>query len=116
MPSTTPTQFRPEALKASLELLDSYQPDRVYLTHYGALEYSREQQRALLEQIDAYVEITCAANGNASAIEEAIIVLSQARTDAMNPGQAPENLRDKFRHDASLNAQGLAVWHQRQQA
>ena len=116
MPSTTPTQFRPEALKSSLALLDSYEPQRIYLTHYGVLSYTRQQQRALIEQIDAYVALARAADGEAAAIEESIIELCLERFRDMNPGQSMDGMRDRFRHDASLNAQGLAFWHQRQSA
>ena len=116
MPSTTPTQFRPEALRDSLALLAGYDPQRVYLTHYSVLDYSTEKQRALLDQIDAYVAIAREAVGDPAIIEGAIVELSQARLEALNPGRALEDMRDKLRHDASLNAQGLAVWHQRLQA
>ncbi len=116
MPSTTPPQFRPDELKASLALLDSYGPQRVYLTHYGALEYTSQQRDALVEQIDRYMTLAFEGEGDGAAIEASIIRYSADRVRAMNPGQALDGMQDKFKHDASLNAQGLAVWHQRQQA
>ncbi len=38
IPSTTPTQFRPADYAASLDLLASQEPRRMYLTHSGALD------------------------------------------------------------------------------
>ena len=34
LPTTTPTQFRPEAFLESIDLLASYSPHRLFLTHY----------------------------------------------------------------------------------
>ncbi len=116
MPSTTPTQFRPAALRESLCLLDQYDPAHIYLTHYGLLAYSPSLRDGLLRQLDAYLEIAAKAQGEAAAIEEAIMDHSLALVAAMNPGQKMDSMREEFRHDAHLNAQGLAVWHARQAA
>jgi glyoxylase-like metal-dependent hydrolase (beta-lactamase superfamily II) len=40
LPSTTPVQFDPPALRASFERLLALQPDCIYLTHYGRLPAS----------------------------------------------------------------------------
>ena len=60
LPSTTPSQFDPEAYLASLELLGSYSPQRVYLTHYGELAYSAEKTQSLAQQLEAYCEFVMA--------------------------------------------------------
>lgn len=116
MPTTTPTQFRPEALKASLELLGSRQPDTIYLTHFGALPYTRDIQQGLMDQIDDYVVLAGNCAGDTAAMEEALVDYSQRRVEDMNPGLDMAGMREHFRHDAHLNAQGLAVWLQRQQS
>jgi glyoxylase-like metal-dependent hydrolase (beta-lactamase superfamily II) len=113
MPSTTPTQFRPDALRESLALLAEVDPVRMYLTHYGELPYTRDQMQLLLQQLDAYQDITRDTVGVAAAIEERIVEHSMTLVRAMNPGKDVDNLRESFRHDAHLNAQGLAVWHAR---
>lgn len=116
MPSTTPNQFRPEALRDSLALLADRGPDRIYLTHYGALDYSPVIQRALLEQLEAYLAFAAELSGDEAAIEEALVSYSLARARALDSGDGPGLAGEHFRHDAALNAQGLAVWHGRQQA
>lgn len=114
MPSTTPTQFRPEALKASLALLGEMAPDTIYLTHYGALSYSQQKQHGLVQQIDQYVAIARACEGDARVMEEALMDYSQQLVEEMNSGADLAAMRERFRHDAHLNAQGLAAWMQRQ--
>ena len=49
-------------------------------------------------------------------MEEALMDYSQQRVETMNSGVDMREMRERFRHDAQLNAQGLAVWMQRQQA
>ncbi|MEH6586559.1 MAG: MBL fold metallo-hydrolase [Halioglobus sp.] len=116
MPATTPTQFRPEALKASLAMLAEQSPQRIYLTHFGELAYSVDAQQSLLEQIDDYQAMARECEGVPVLLEETIVDYSLARAQAMNPGQDMSAMRDHFRHDAQLNAQGLAVWLQKEQA
>ncbi len=116
MLSTTPTQFRPEELKASLQLLAEAKPERIFLTHYGALDYTDDKQRRLVQQVDDYLRISRDCAGEVSAMEEAIMDYSVARVADMNPGVDMTGLRERFRHDAQLNAQGLSLWMQRQQA
>jgi glyoxylase-like metal-dependent hydrolase (beta-lactamase superfamily II) len=113
MPSTTPTQFRPDALQESLALLDAFDPARMFLTHYGELSYSRDQMKLLQEQLDVYLDIADEARGDPVVIEERIVEYSLALVQAMNPERDVEQMRDSFRHDAHLNAQGLAVWYAR---
>jgi glyoxylase-like metal-dependent hydrolase (beta-lactamase superfamily II) len=116
MPATTPSQFRPDQLQTSIELLGAQNPDRIYLTHYGELSYSREKQQALLEQIGDYQQIARDKSGDVKAIEEAIMDYSLQRVEAINSGVDMTPLREHIRHDAHLNAQGLAVWQEREQA
>ena len=37
LPTTTPVQFEPEALKLTVARLMNFEPQRMYLTHYGAV-------------------------------------------------------------------------------
>ena len=116
MPANTPSQFRPDQLQTSIELLGAQNPDRIYLTHYGELSYSHEKQQALLEQIGDYQQIARDKSGDVKAIEEAIMDYSLQRVEAINSGVDMTSLREHIRHDAHLNAQGLAVWLGREQA
>lgn len=116
MPATTPTQFRPEALRASIAMLAEQSPQRIYLTHFGELAYSIQAQQSLLEQIEDYQAMARDCEGVTALLEETIVDYSLARAQAMNPGQDMSAMRDHFRHDAQLNAQGLAVWLQRKSA
>ena len=114
MPSTTPTQFRPEALKASLALLGAAQPDTLYLTHYGALAYTPSKRELLEAQIDAYVALARDLGEDVDRLENAIMDYSLTQLAALDTGGDKQAWRDALQHDARLNAQGLAAWLQMQ--
>ena len=107
---------RPQDLKASIELLASTSPERIFLTHYSELAYSEQLKESLLEQIDNYVRMAVQYDGHAGQLEEAIMDDSLERVAAMNNLEEVSERRELFRHDAQLNAQGLAIWYQRQQS
>lgn len=113
MPATTPTQFRPADYVNSLRLLAAAHPERIFLTHYGELRYTAVAHQMLLEQIDAYLPMAREHGGDASALVPAIVDYSLDVMSGLNPGRDMSGLRDAIRHDADLNAQGLAAWYQR---
>jgi glyoxylase-like metal-dependent hydrolase (beta-lactamase superfamily II) len=51
-PTTTPIQFDPEALKASVRKLLASQPDCMYLTHYGRVEDVEQLGARMIEGVD----------------------------------------------------------------
>ncbi|KZX60609.1 hypothetical protein A3709_00625 [Halioglobus sp. HI00S01] len=114
MLSTTPTQFRPDAMRESLRLLGAANPQRIYLNHFGGIDYFSSQLEGLLAQVDGYVDIAEGCGGDAALMEEAIMDYCSEQVLAMNPELNMREVRESFRFDAQLNAQGLAVWKARQ--
>lgn len=113
MPATTPTQFNPEEYQRSLALLTAQRPERIFLTHYGQLGYSDAVKELLSDQVSVYTELATGAMGDVAALEATILGDAMARVEAMNPGADMSAMYEYLRHDANLNAQGLAVWYQR---
>ena len=116
MPSTTPSQFDPDAYLASIELLGSYSPKRLYLTHYGELKYSHEKAKLLAKQIEMYSKFA-----RADANDEARLArrLSDYAIDLVRELGVSEDefeLRERLAFDLQLNAQGLCVWQKRLQS
>jgi len=109
MPSTTPTQFDPDAFLHSLDLLAQYRPRRIYLTHYGALRYTADKAQQLAEQVADYRDLALGASADlASALED----YSLRRIRAFDSITPEQELRHLLQFDVSLNAQGLAHWRQ----
>ncbi len=121
MPTTTPVQFKPDALHASIDKVMAHTPDTLYLTHYSALKPSAQIIAGLHEQIDDYVMLTQQAaeletgnfeNSLASSIKEYLIRRCQNEI----PDIPLETIQNWIGLDASLNAQGLAFWWQHKRA
>ena len=56
-PTTTPVQFDPDALHASINTMMQYQPERMFLTHFGCLSDVPSAAQQLHQRIDAFVRI-----------------------------------------------------------
>jgi glyoxylase-like metal-dependent hydrolase (beta-lactamase superfamily II) len=121
LPSTTPSQFDPEAFLNSLQLLASYQPQRMYLTHSGALHYTPAVAHLLQRQINEYRAIAADHFAGQSGDSAADINALQLRLSDYavelcqhfeGSGDADE-LRKHLAFDMQLNAQGLTMWWQR---
>ncbi|MBK9516975.1 MAG: MBL fold metallo-hydrolase [Anaeromyxobacter sp.] len=113
-PTTTPVQFDPEALHATLDRLMGLAPERLYLTHYGCVTGGLAAHAATLHRgIDAFVRIARAAPagpGRHAAVKVGLtgLLLSGLADHGAPVGQA-EALA-WFDNDLELNAQGLEVW------
>lgn len=126
LPSTTPVQFDPPALRASFERLLALQPDCVYLTHYGRLPASpgpddaqtlQQLGREYLEQLDAVIALglrAAAASASAEdrhvALVEGLSELYLERVGCLGGGLSRERVLELMDMDIELNAQGMGVW------
>jgi glyoxylase-like metal-dependent hydrolase (beta-lactamase superfamily II) len=113
IPTTTPVQFEPEALKASIARLLSFDPRAMLLTHYSRVTEIQRLARDLETQVDALCALGRAAHGRpdrherlTAGIEE--LWLGRARDHGS--ALAPERARELLALDIELNAQGLEVW------
>lgn len=116
-PSTSPVQFDPEAAKSSLERITTLAPERVYLTHFGAVTQIATLAHDLSTAIDASVAV---ATKHASAsdrhqrifdgLEEELL----ARAAAHGCHQAPSEILALWGMDIELSTQGLEIWLGRQ--
>ena len=113
-PTTSPAQFDPVAMRASIDRMLDLAPEAIYLTHFSRVAPPRALAVDLLRRIDASVAIARehagAGAGTAAAIEQALTryLLSEAR--AQGVAQSDEEIVALWRTDLELNAQGLAIW------
>ncbi|BFI96167.1 MAG: MBL fold metallo-hydrolase [Rhodanobacter sp.] len=113
LPTTTPVQFDPDALHASIRRLVALNPTAMYLTHYGRVEDVARLAADLHEQIDAMVALARGAHGQPdrhATLTAALADLYAARAVAHGWTQGREALLSVLAMDIELNAQGLEVW------
>ena len=112
--TTTPVQFDPPALHASLDRMMSYQPERMYLTHYGCVTDTERLARELHEQIDLYVAVARDASGAGEArhqrMKEGLAEIMLTRLAAHGCTMDREQILALLAMDLDLNAQGLGCW------
>lgn len=119
VPTTTPVQFDPEALKTSIARLLALKPAAIYLTHYSRVEDVARLGRDLIEQIDAMVAIAQAhadAPERHARIVEDLAALYLSRAVAHGSALGEARMCDLLAMDLELNAQGLEVWLDRERA
>jgi len=121
-PTTTPVQFDPEALKASVLRLLASHPQRMYLTHYGVLEEPERFGPVLTRQIDDYVALTRQAASEVAPeqlenhIIEKLTEYTWQRARQHGCPQSDAELQAILGMDMRLNGQGLAIWWQSQKS
>lgn len=112
-PTTTPVQFDPQAMHASIERLLGFHPRRLYLTHYGCVEDPSSLAAQLHGQIDQYVDLAHsvrAGPGRHQAMVEGLTDILINALTAHGCELSRARILDLLTVDIELNAQGLAVW------
>jgi len=113
LPTTSPVQFDPLALHASIDRLIALRPAAMYLTHYGRVEDLERLAADLHAQIDAMVALTRAAADQPdrhAALMASLTDLYAERARAHGWTRGREALCQLLAMDIELNAQGLAIW------
>jgi glyoxylase-like metal-dependent hydrolase (beta-lactamase superfamily II) len=112
-PTTTPVQFDPEAAHATIRRLLSYNPARMFLTHFSCVNSPAALAPQLHGDLEAYVKIAAARRDDTdpeSSIRAALRDLTFARLDAHGVDPDAEFRDEVIGMDMALNAQGLVVW------
>lgn len=116
MPTTTPVQFEPDALRASVKRMLAREPDSIYLTHYGRVGDAARLGTLFLEQLDAMVALALslpATPERHAALMRGFeaIHLRSLREHGCTLDDA--RVRELLALDLELNAQGIEVWLKR---
>ncbi len=113
-PTTTPVQFDPEALIASIERIASYQPKQVCLTHFGAIEPTPSVVAQLKEGVRYFSDLAREYANHA----QAQTMIESSMMDYLLQGLQNMGVKDrgfcehKLKNDVALNTQGLIYWQQ----
>jgi glyoxylase-like metal-dependent hydrolase (beta-lactamase superfamily II) len=113
LPTSTPVQFEPEPLKASIARLLSFRPEGMYLTHYGRVGNVEKLAGDLREQIDAMVAIARACDGSPDRHRDMVAALTGLYLERARAHGCPlddAGVAAVLHMDIELNAQGLGTW------
>jgi glyoxylase-like metal-dependent hydrolase (beta-lactamase superfamily II) len=118
-PSSTPIQFDPDEMRASIERMLAFNPEAVYLTHFSRLAPPAELGREVLRLLDQYVAIALAAGEDedkTASIRDGLTRLLLTEAHAHGCRLSDEEILQIWHLDLELNAQGLAFWLDAQEA
>lgn len=114
LPTTTPIQFDPQALHASIDRMLGYSPQQMFLTHYSRVDHVPQLADDMHQRIDEMVSIgrTHAHDGDArhSNIANALSRTYTAWVRRHGCKFEDERVRELLGVDIELNTQGLEVW------
>lgn len=113
LPTSSPVQFEPEAMQASIRRLLESAPEAMYLTHYGPVGEVRRLAAELHEQIDAMVSLAQACDGGADRHRALVAALSEYYLERAHAHGVPlddAGVLQLLGMDIELNAQGLEIW------
>jgi len=105
-PTTTPTQFDPEAMRATVQRIVALAPPAVYQTHYGKFIDVAGGAKELLRRLDHIVELAQSGGDLKAAMTGYLLAEARAHGCAL-PG---EKLLELWATDLELNTQGLTYW------
>ncbi len=116
-PTSSPSQFDPVALHASLDLIASLQPEALYLTHYAQIRDVPRILGDLHRLIDAHVEMArkvgatgVKGEGRQARLMQGMAQIILSERDRQGWRLTDAETLEVFVIDHELNAQGLGVW------
>ena len=115
MPTSTPVQFEPEAMRASVQRLLSYQPECLYLTHYSRVGQVPALAKLFLGLLDEVVALgqavqTQAPTARHDALKQGLMAIYQNSLAAHGCTLPIQRVTELLAMDVELNAQGMGVW------
>jgi glyoxylase-like metal-dependent hydrolase (beta-lactamase superfamily II) len=113
LPTTTPVQFEPEALLASIDRLVAHRPAAMLLTHYSRVVEVERLADDLRRQIGELVALGRAEDGKpdrAARLRRGVEELLLGWVQDHGTPLPRESVRELLAVDVELNAQGLEVW------
>jgi glyoxylase-like metal-dependent hydrolase (beta-lactamase superfamily II) len=113
IPTSTPVQFEPEALAASVQRLLSFDPACMYLTHYGRVGDVQRLGAQMLGLLQRMVELGHAERQNPerhAALKRGLLAMYLDSLAAHGNGFGAAQVAELLAIDMELNAQGMAIW------
>jgi glyoxylase-like metal-dependent hydrolase (beta-lactamase superfamily II) len=116
MPTTTPTQFDPGQLKASIIRLMQFRPRRLYLTHYSEVGDCPRLANDMYDAVDQFVGIARASGQDAARIKFDLRRLAHESLREHGCTMKAGEIDAILNKDFELNADGLVAWLKREAA
>ncbi|MDR1580284.1 MAG: MBL fold metallo-hydrolase [Synergistaceae bacterium] len=111
--TTSPVQFDPSAMRASMRRIDGLARGDIYPTHFGRLSTGGGVSDSLYRQLDLYIEAAERAEGDIASIRTRLRELFKEEASRQNCPCLASNFGRVTVTALELNAQGLALWYKK---
>ncbi len=112
-PTTSPVQFDPAALHASIDRLLSFAPQCMYLTHFGRVDEVARHASELHEWIDRFTALADEVehtDDRQQRISNGMMNMLLESLEKQDCPLTPAARREALHLDVTINAQGIGVW------
>lgn len=113
-PTTTPSQFEPKAMHASIDRLLAFSPEAIYLTHYSRVEnvqkLGADLHRRLSAMTDMALAVRHAGGERHTRLKQALAAFLISELHEHGCPLTEDAILTLWDTDLKLNAQGLEVW------
>jgi len=119
LPTTTPVHFDPEVLRASVERMLAFEPDRMYLTHFGPVTQVQRLGTEFLRLLGQIVALGRSVDGRPdrhAALKRGLLEICVAAVQRHGCAMSPAQVETVLALDIELNAQGMGIWLDRERA
>lgn len=108
--TTAPAQFDPDAMRDTIQRIETLSPERVMLTHFGEMRDTRAAGDILRRQIDAHVEAADGSDGTLADIERRLTDVFAREREAQGWGPAAGPDSPEIHEITHVNSLGLEAW------
>jgi glyoxylase-like metal-dependent hydrolase (beta-lactamase superfamily II) len=112
-PTSTPIQFDPPALIASIKRMLEKQPENMYLTHFGRVQDVQRLADDMISSVEQFATFGEQYDGDENrqqGIRSAMMEWLMARARQHGVVYSDDKLREVFANDVILNTQGIEFW------
>ena len=112
-PTSTPIQFDPPALIASIKRMMEKQPESMYLTHFGRVQDLQRLADEMISSVEQFVIFAEQFDGDENrqqVIRSAMMEWLMERARQHGVTYSDDKLREVFANDVILNTQGIEFW------
>ena len=112
-PTSTPIQFDPPALIASINRMMEKQPENMYLTHFGRIQEVQRLAEDMISGVEQFATFGEQFDGDENRQQEirsAMMEWLMARARQHGVVYSDDKLREVFANDVILNTQGIEFW------
>lgn len=117
-PTTTPIQFDPEPLKASVRKLVAVAPDYMYLTHYGRVDDVQRLSKMMMDGVDTLVGIAEKYKDDDLRTQKIETAMREWLMDGLRKHGVKlpeEKCLELLESDIKLNTSGIEIWLDRRE-